>query len=99
MRPCDISGLTLDGIDWENEEIRIVQNKTDVPLVLPLIAVIGNAIYDYITSERPESEGQHLFLGTNKPHDPIGLNAVWHVASKVYDAALIRLAEGTSRTI
>jgi len=97
LRPCDISGLTLDGINWEGEEIRIVQNKTDVPLVLPLTAVIGNAIYDYITSERPESEGQHLFLGTNKPHDPIGPGAVWHVASKVYDAALIRLAEGDRR--
>ena len=97
LRPCDISGLTLGGIDWENEEIRIVQIKTGVPLVLPLTAVVGNAIYDYITSERPESEDQHLFLGTNKPHDPVRPGAIWYIASKVYDAASIRLTKGDRR--
>ena len=87
----------MDEIDWEADEIRIVQNKTGIPLVLPLTAVIGNAIYDYITLERPESDVNYLFLGVNRPHDPISPGALWHIASKIYDAAGIRLAEGDRR--
>ncbi|MDE6974788.1 MAG: tyrosine-type recombinase/integrase [Lachnospiraceae bacterium] len=97
LRPCDIASLTMDAIDWKADEIRVVQNKTDVPLVLPLTAVIGNAIYDYITSGRPESNDSHIFLGVNRPHDPISPGAFWHIASKIYDAAGIRLAEGDRR--
>lgn len=97
LRPCDIASLTMDEIDWEADEIRIVQNKTDVPLVLPLTAVIGNAIYDYITSERPTSNDSHIFLGVNRPHDPVTPGALWHIASKIYDTAGIRLTEGDRR--
>lgn len=97
LRPCDIAGLALDDIDWETDEIRIVQNKTDVPLILPLTAVIGNSIYDYIMLERPESDDSHIFLGENRPHDPITPGAIWHVASKIYDAAGIRISNGDRR--
>lgn len=97
LRPCDISGLTMDEIDWDADEIRIIQNKTDVPLVLPLTAVIGNAIYDYIISERPQSNDRHLFLGANRPHDPVTASALYHIASKIYDTAGIRLTEGDRR--
>lgn len=97
LRPCDIAALTMDDIDWDKDEIHIVQNKTDVPLVLPLTAVIGNAIYDYITEERPESGDRHIFLGTNRPHAPLSAGALWHVASRVYESAGIRLSDGDRR--
>ena len=41
-------------VDWENDLILINQEKTDVPLKLPLRPVVGNAIYDYICQERPK---------------------------------------------
>ena len=97
LRACDISSLTLDEIDWENDELRIIQNKTDVPLTLPLSAMVGNALYDYIVSERPESKDQHVFLGANRPHDPMTSGAVFFIASKIYDAAAIRMEKGMRR--
>lgn len=97
LRPCDIASLTMDGIDWETDEIRMVQSKTKAPLILPLTAVIGNAIYDYITFERPESGDGHIFLGETRPHDPLTPGAFWSIASKIYDAAGIRLTEGERR--
>lgn len=97
LRACDISALTLDEIDWENDEIRIIQNKTDAPLVLPLTAMVGNALYDYITLERPARDDPHVFLGENRPHDPITAGAVWYISSKVYDAASIRMSDGERR--
>lgn len=97
LRACDIAHLTLDEINWENDKIEIIQNKTDVPLTLPLTAMVGNALYDYITSERPASDDPHVFLGENWPHDPITAGAVWHISSKVYDAAFIRMSNGERR--
>lgn len=97
LRPCDIASLTMEQLDWDADEIRIVQSKTDVPLILPLTAVIGNAIYDYIIYERPESSDRHIFLGENRPHDPVTPAALWHIAAKIYDTAGIRLTEGDRR--
>lgn len=97
LRPCDIASLTMEQLDWDADEIRIVQSKTDVPLILPLTAVIGNAIYDYIIYERPESSDRHIFLGENRPHDPVTPAALWHIAAKIYNTAGIRLTEGDRR--
>ncbi|MGL6200842.1 MAG: tyrosine-type recombinase/integrase [Lachnospiraceae bacterium] len=97
LRACDIAGLTLDDIDWGRDEIRIVQSKTEVPLILPLSAMIGNALFDYITLERPESNDPHVFLGVSRPHDPITAGAIWLISSKVYDAASIRMSKGERR--
>ena len=55
LRGCDIAGLTFHSIDWETERILVTQQKTSVPLELPLSAVVGNAIYDYLESERPDT--------------------------------------------
>jgi hypothetical protein len=42
-------------LDWEDDEIRVTQAKTGVPLVLPLSARVGNAIYDYLVAGCPKS--------------------------------------------
>lgn len=97
LRACDIASLTLGEIDWENDEIRLVQDKTDVPLTLPMSAMVGNALYDYIVSERPDSNEEYVFLGEKRPYDPITAGAVFLIASKIYDAASIRLEKGERR--
>ena len=43
--------MKLSDIDWEKEEIYIIQQKTGVRLTLPMPAAVGNAIYDYVTME------------------------------------------------
>lgn len=70
MRSSDIAGLTFSDIDWEKEEIRIFQKKTGNELVLPLTARIGNALYDYITMERPQSGSKKIFLCERPPVNP-----------------------------
>lgn len=51
LRSCDIMGLRMDSIDWENDVIQISQQKTAVPWNLKLSPVVGNAIFDYIDRE------------------------------------------------
>lgn len=79
MRSSDICSLTFKSIDWDNDLIRIKQQKTNAALVLPLRAVVGNAIFDYITKERPKSSADTIFLTVNTPYRRLhssNLNAI-----------------------
>ena len=79
MRSSDICSLTFKSIDWDNDLIRIKQQKTGAALVLPLRAVVGNAIFDYITKERPKSSADTIFLTVNAPYRRLhssNLNAI-----------------------
>ena len=68
LRSSDIAALTLDQIDWENDLIHIIQQKTGTPKVIPLRAIVGNAIFDYITKERPKTSEKTVFLTVNAPY-------------------------------
>lgn len=67
LRAGDIARLKLTNMDWANNEIRIIQGKTDTPLALPLTPSVGNAIADYILSGRPSSDSPYLFLRVLAP--------------------------------
>jgi len=90
MRSSDVSSLRFSDIDWEKDEIRMTQIKTGNGLLLPLTAPVGNAIYDYISVERPESGHSQVFLCEQAPYKPISPGTVGNVAGKIYDAASIR---------
>lgn len=66
MRASDVAGLMLDSIDWKNLEIRTEQQKTSVVLHIHLPVIVGNAIYDYITKERGETESKYIFVNSYK---------------------------------
>lgn len=94
LRGCDIAGLTCDAIDWDRNLIHTTQQKTMLPLELPLIAVVGNALYDYLTLERPHTESRHLFISQNKPYDPLKSGSIGDVAARIMKVAGIRQAKG-----
>jgi len=94
LRGCDIAGMTLDSIDWDRDLIHIRQQKTEFPLELPLTAVVGNAIYDYLTSERPHTESRYLFVSQNKPYKRLKNGSMGNVAVRIFKAAGIRQLKG-----
>lgn len=67
LRAGDIARLKLTDMDWTNNEIRIIQGKTDTPLTLPLTPLVGNAIADYILGGRPLSDSPYIFLRVLAP--------------------------------
>lgn len=97
LRGCDIVSLEFKDIDWEQEEIKLDQQKTDVDLTLPLTPTIGNAIYDYLIKERPKSDDSHIFLSEFKPYDPLKPKSMYYIARKIYDAAGVRTKSGERR--
>jgi integrase len=90
LRGCDVANMTLKSIDWENDKIIILQQKTEVALELPLFAVIGNAIFDYLTKERPKTNSPYLFLTQNKPYNPFSNRSIGNIAAKVMKLANVR---------
>ena len=63
-------------------------------MTLPMPAEVGNAIYDYVTMERPLSEEAYIFLCRAKPCGPLSRGSVWEAVSKVYRIADVRQGEG-----
>lgn len=94
LRGCDMAGLTLDAIDWKRDLLHIRQQKTRVFLELPLTAMVGNAIYDYLTSERPHTRSRHVFVSQVKPYDRLQNKSIGNVAVKIMKAAGIRQSKG-----
>jgi integrase len=99
LRACDIISLGLGDIDWRMDTISIVQQKTNNPLVLPLIAKIGNAIAAYITDERPGSTSDRVFLRKMRPYTPLTSSAVvYMIVKRALDSAKIEIAGRTCGT-
>jgi len=81
LRRADIAYLSLDSLKWCSGEIRIIQEKTDVALTLPLTTDIGKAIRDYILNARPKSSSGKVFLSTKAPFKEIHKNVLNNILS------------------
>src|SRR5262249_51043501 len=69
---CDIVALRLDEIDWRRDEIRLVQAKTSMPLVLALSALAGNAVAEWILHGRPDCDAPQVFVRLKAPLVKLG---------------------------
>lgn len=90
IRACDIVGMNLASVDWENEKLHILQQKTAASLELPLSSLVGNTIFDYLTKERPQSRDGHLFLSKSKPHLPLTSRGLRSALSAIIEKSGIR---------
>ena len=97
LRGSDIASLRLDSLDWNAGTITVVQQKTEAPLTLPLPIAVGNAIYDYLTRERPGSPEPWVFLGERKPHSRLRPGSIGNIAAKIFRAAGVRQSDGSRK--
>lgn len=70
LRAIDIIRLKLTDIDWKKGEIRVLQRKTSIPVILPLTRDVGEAIQDYILNWRPKVNYPEIFLRILPPFRP-----------------------------
>ncbi len=85
LRSVDICNLKLGDVDWKHDTIHIVQSKTQRAINLPLRTSYGNAMVEYLLTERPSSELDYFFLSVNAPH--VKLNTTWHIVKAVVSDA------------
>lgn len=89
LRASDICGLCFDDVDWTNNQINIIMQKTNEPLQLPLTAEVGNAIIDYIRNGRPKSEYRNIFLRHIHPIEPMYSSSLHGMIQRYfYDAGI-----------
>lgn len=79
LRGTDVCSLKLKNIDWEKDAIYIIQDKTQRQLTLPLRASYGNAIYDYIRTERPKIGLEYVFLSSLAPYLQLRAGAIYSI--------------------
>lgn len=93
IRACDLIKLKLSDIDWDSETIQFKQSKTGNVVCLPLTKRVGNALFKYITEERPKINSSYLFLRSFAPYTPFADHAACHsVVSRVFKIAGINKA-------
>lgn len=90
MRAEDVSNLRLNDIDWERRRILFRQNKTESENYLPLRPVIGNTIFDYITTERPDCKAERVFLSERKLRGQYPKASVAEIINRLYQKAGLR---------
>lgn len=90
LRSCDIMALEMDSIDWERDVIRISQQKTAVRWNLELPPVVGNAVFDYITKERPRTEVAEIFISRHHPYGRMAASSATNIARSIMKASGIR---------
>lgn len=61
LRAGDVGSLRFGNISWETNSMSLIQQKTKQKLTLPISLNIGQAIIDYITLARPQSDRPYIF--------------------------------------
>ena len=87
LRACDVAILKRSDIDWRNKEIRIVQQKTGVPLALPLPIDAGNAVAEYILEARPKNDVPNVFLASNAPFRALSSKSLTSIVARAMGRA------------
>jgi integrase len=95
LRASDIRTTAFENLRWDSHEIRIIQEKTNNELALPLSDEIGWAIIDYLKNGRPLTDSKYLFVRHCAPYEPFGpTNSLGAIIGKYFRRANVRIPEG-----
>ena len=71
FRAGDVINLKLSDINWDRQSIRIIQDKTDREIEVPMLVEVGNAIYRYLKFGRHASDSPNVFIKDRAPYDSV----------------------------
>ena len=91
LRPGEVAALCLDDIDWRCGTLEVCTRKNRRGAVLPLPRVVGQALVDYLSGERPATDERRVFvqhLGVRRGK-PISNTAVSGVVARALRRAAV----------
>jgi site-specific recombinase XerD len=91
LRSGDIVLLRKDDVDFYNNEVRIIQQKTKKELCLPLLPVIKEAIQIYLKI-RSGSDSTRIFLNVYAPFHPVTTATMRHAVTKYLTKASVDIS-------
>lgn len=86
LRNSDVCELQFSNIDWGKKTISLIQKKTGMPIVLPLLPEIEEAVKDYI-AVRPKSDLPYIFLRNVAPYLPLRTTTVTYELRHLFEQA------------
>lgn len=85
LRSSEVAKLQLTDIDWRAGTVTLKRTKSRREDILPLLALTGRALADYLCHERPKTTNPAVFVRRQAPRDqPIGVDAVRRVIRDAY---------------
>ena len=94
LRDSDICNLEFTSIDWVNDKLNICQKKNDVPLSLPLLPDVGNAIMEYIAKERPMNDDKYPYVFRRKQAPYNKLISMYVICARFIEKNRITVVNG-----
>ena len=93
IRSRDIAAMTADNIDFANDRIRFVQQKTGDMWEGPLFLEVKEALLNYINNARPADPScSELFLTSMIPHKPIDQAIINTMIGDVFNRSGINIS-------
>ena len=85
LRCCDIAALRLTDINWRENTVTVLQDKTDNYVTVPVEHKFLEPTADYILNWRPKCSSEYVFLSVRQPYrrlQPSGVGALVREAIK-----------------
>jgi len=85
LRCLEVSNLSLDDFNWHEAIVSIKNTKTHTDRKLPISAILGNAITDYLKYSRPQTTNRTLFVRFSHTRgNPMGREQIRTVIRRAY---------------
>jgi site-specific recombinase XerD len=85
IRCGDIALLRFENVDTQHNAIRLIQQKTEQPLTLPLLPEVKTALLDYIGKARPHSDSPFVFLTVIAPFKSMTSAGISMVVKRAFE--------------
>lgn len=85
LRASDICNLSFKDIHYDTETIEIVQIKTGILQVLPLLPQIKISLNSYLLDRKDLNGSQYIFLRNSAPFLPLSRSAIWSITNKYFN--------------
>lgn len=90
VRAGQLCSLRLEDVNWRSNKLHFSATKRGKRLELPLIAPVGEALFDYLRQGRPSSASRAFFLSTKPPFKEVTTSAIYTVVSGAFRQAGIQ---------
>ncbi len=95
LRAQDICNLSFNNLKWETNTIELHQEKTEEPIILPMLEDVGLAIIDYLKYARPECEStKAIFLRLIPPVGKLQAPTLHSIVTQHMHTAGIKVQDG-----
>jgi len=83
LRCSEVAALTLDDFNWHGNYVTIRNTKNGSDRILPIPAMMGNALVEYLTLARPQTSCRTLFVRfSHQRGEPMGCSQIRNVVRR-----------------